>query len=76
MSLQKFRHTSQSALIESYTEETNGQNNDYKVKKATLDRHSYSVNIAISLCTSALQIIKLTFLSKGKMVADHVEIYP
>ena len=34
--------TSQSALKQSYTEKTNGQNNDDKVKKPTLG--SYSVN--------------------------------
>ena len=36
--------TSQSALKQSYTEETNGQNNDDKVKKLILGSHSVSAN--------------------------------
>ena len=36
--------TSQSALKQSYTEDTNGQNNDDKAKKPTLGSHSISVN--------------------------------
>ena len=36
--------TSQSALKQSYTEKTNGQNNDDKVKKPTLSSYSISVN--------------------------------
>ena len=36
--------TSQSALQQSYTKDTNGQNNDDKAKKPTLGSHSISVN--------------------------------
>ena len=36
--------TSQSVLKQSYTEETNRQNNNDKAKKPTLDSHSISVN--------------------------------
>ena len=36
--------TSQSALKQSYTEDTNGQNNNDKAKKPTLGSHSISVN--------------------------------
>ena len=39
--------TSQSVLKQSYTEETNGQNNDDKVKKPTLSSHSISMNYCI-----------------------------
>ena len=36
--------TSQSALKQSYTEDTNGQNNDDKINKPTLGSHSIFVN--------------------------------
>ena len=36
--------TSQSVLKQSYTEDTNGQNNDDKTKKPILSSHSISVN--------------------------------
>ena len=36
--------TSQSALKQSYSEETNGENNDDKARKPTLGSHSISVN--------------------------------
>ena len=42
--IQTYVSTLQSALKQSYTEDTNDQNNDDKAKKPTLSSHSISVN--------------------------------
>ena len=59
--LPKYGHipTSQSVLKQSYTEKTNGKSNEDKVQKPILGSHSIFVTVAISSCTSVLQILKL-----------------
>ena len=63
--------TSQSALKQSYTEDTNGQNNDDKIKKPTLGSHSISVNYCNILAYFHIMHNKfkavLTILSSDKV---------
>ena len=61
--------TSQSALKQSYTEDTNSQNNNNKAKKPTLGSHSISVNYCNIL--AYFRITHNKFKAALTVLSDH-----